>query len=251
MFTHYFPETRSNHLWTFLLELLVDENKSDITCWEDKTGTFLIRNPARLAALWGERRNRNNMTYEKLSRSLRHYYEKRILRKVPKRKYTYKFNCREILKTYNQNLFRNPGSTGRNVIKNNTLTVHRSHRTWPDEQLVSKHTSPTPSCQPVNTKQSPALDTSVTWQHSPPTVSYTQEAISRVEQGVDELLETLTSLLGHSTTEHSSQSLYIPPHQPAFRKQSLASQSSDCGSDMNLFDEFMEGITIGSFQYFD
>ena len=61
---------------------------------------FRIRDPTKLAEMWGEKRNRTNMTYEKLSRSLRHYYEKKILRKVPKRKYTYKFNSREILKSY-------------------------------------------------------------------------------------------------------------------------------------------------------
>lgn len=84
----------------FLFDILLDSNKSNVATWEDQKGMFRIRDPTRLAEMWGEKRNRTNMTYEKLSRSLRHYYEKKILRKVPKRKYTYKFNSREILKSY-------------------------------------------------------------------------------------------------------------------------------------------------------
>lgn len=84
----------------FLFDILLDSNKSNIATWEDQKGMFRIRDPTKLADMWGEKRNRTNMTYEKLSRSLRHYYEKKILRKVPKRKYTYKFNSREILKSY-------------------------------------------------------------------------------------------------------------------------------------------------------
>lgn len=78
----------------------MNDNKSNVAVWEDQKGMFRIKDPAKLAEMWGEKRNRTNMTYEKLSRSLRHYYEKKILRKVPKRKYTYKFNSREILKSY-------------------------------------------------------------------------------------------------------------------------------------------------------
>lgn len=88
------------HLWEFLLELLTDAAYASVVSWENEEGTFCIKNPTELASIWGHRRKRQNMTYEKLSRSLRHYYDKKILRKVPKRKYTYKFNCREILKTY-------------------------------------------------------------------------------------------------------------------------------------------------------
>lgn len=84
----------------FLFDILMDTNKANVATWEDQKGMFRIRDPTRLAEMWGEKRNRTNMTYEKLSRSLRHYYEKKILRKVPKRKYTYKFNSREILKSY-------------------------------------------------------------------------------------------------------------------------------------------------------
>ncbi|VDO09094.1 unnamed protein product [Brugia timori] len=49
-----------------------------------------------MAQLWGERKNNQKMTYEKLSRAMRTYYEKRILVPVPKtglypKKLVYKF----------------------------------------------------------------------------------------------------------------------------------------------------------------
>jgi GA-binding protein transcription factor alpha len=49
--------------------------------------------------MWGERKNRPNMNYEKLSRAIRHYKGGNILSKVPKKRFTYRFVCdlREII----------------------------------------------------------------------------------------------------------------------------------------------------------
>lgn len=107
-----FTDTTHCHLWMFLFDILMKESKSHVAVWEDQKGMFRIKAPAKLAEMWGEKRNRTNMTYEKLSRSLRHYYEKKILRKVPKRKYTYKFNSKEILKSYEVQPFYRRNSTG-------------------------------------------------------------------------------------------------------------------------------------------
>ena len=100
---------------------------------------FRIKDPAKLAEMWGEKRNRTNMTYEKLSRSLRHYYEKKILRKVPKRKYTYKFHCREILKSYEVQPFYRRNSTGASHRKNMASSSGQSSPFTPVTPSPSYH----------------------------------------------------------------------------------------------------------------
>lgn len=50
-----------------------------------------------VATRWGRRKNKPNMNYDKLSRALRYYYEKKILTKVPGKRYTYKFNFKQIV----------------------------------------------------------------------------------------------------------------------------------------------------------
>ena len=58
-------------LWQFLLELLLEESNSAIITWEDAEGQFRILDPDEIARLWGKRKNRPNMNYDKLSRALR------------------------------------------------------------------------------------------------------------------------------------------------------------------------------------
>lgn len=71
------PFAKSNsgsiHLWHFIRELL-DQPKEYAHCvrWVDrKEGTFKIESSHVLAKYWGQRKNRNAMNYDKLSRSLR------------------------------------------------------------------------------------------------------------------------------------------------------------------------------------
>ena len=47
-----------------------------------RSGIFRIEDSARVARLWGERKNRPAMNYDKLSRSIRQYYKKGIIRKT-------------------------------------------------------------------------------------------------------------------------------------------------------------------------
>ncbi|XP_078399290.1 ETS domain-containing protein Elk-1-like [Cetorhinus maximus] len=77
-------------LWQFLRQLL-DENKSDLICWTSKDGEFKLRNAEEVARLWGMRKNKTNMNYDKLSRALRYYYDKNIIKKVNGQKFVYKF----------------------------------------------------------------------------------------------------------------------------------------------------------------
>jgi len=76
--------TRHTQLWQFLLELLCcsvdDEDR--VVVWDGGHGEFRIVRPERLARLWGARKHRPNMTYDKLSRALRYYYDRNIIAKV-------------------------------------------------------------------------------------------------------------------------------------------------------------------------
>ncbi|TNN26865.1 Transcription factor ETV6 [Liparis tanakae] len=47
--------------------------------------------PNGLARLWGNHKNRTNMTYEKMSRALRHYYKLNIIRKEPGQRLLFRY----------------------------------------------------------------------------------------------------------------------------------------------------------------
>ncbi|RVE70591.1 hypothetical protein OJAV_G00066110 [Oryzias javanicus] len=69
-------------LWDYVYQLLCDERYRDYIRWEDE-GSLIFRvvDPNGLARLWGNHKNRENMTYEKMSRALRHYYKLNIIKK--------------------------------------------------------------------------------------------------------------------------------------------------------------------------
>jgi len=77
-------------LWQFLLELLSDESALDCISWAGNNGEFQMSDPDEVARLWGVRKNKPKMNYEKLSRALRYYYDKQIIVKTPD-KFVYKF----------------------------------------------------------------------------------------------------------------------------------------------------------------
>uniref|UniRef100_A0A7I5E9P8 DNA-binding protein D-ETS-4 n=1 Tax=Haemonchus contortus TaxID=6289 RepID=A0A7I5E9P8_HAECO len=83
------------HLWHFIRELLDHPNKQYGSCvrWVDRDeGTFKIESSHHLARFWGQRKNRAQMNYDKLSRSLRQYYKKGIIQKPEKKqRLVYKF----------------------------------------------------------------------------------------------------------------------------------------------------------------
>ncbi|KAJ8016720.1 hypothetical protein DPEC_G00010260 [Dallia pectoralis] len=71
------------HLWQFLRELLLKpHNYGRCIRWLNKDkGIFKIEDSTHVARLWGIRKNRPAMNYDKLSRSIRQYYKKGIIRK--------------------------------------------------------------------------------------------------------------------------------------------------------------------------
>ena len=80
-------------LWQFLLELLTDKNHRDVIHWVGDDGEFKLENPETVAQLWGLRKNKPNMNYEKLSRALRYYYDGDMICKVHGKRFVYKFVC--------------------------------------------------------------------------------------------------------------------------------------------------------------
>uniref|UniRef100_A0A8C6QNT0 ETS domain-containing protein n=1 Tax=Nannospalax galili TaxID=1026970 RepID=A0A8C6QNT0_NANGA len=87
------PGSRQIQLWHFILELLQKEEFRHVIAWQQgEYGEFVIKDPDEVARLWGRRKCKPQMNYDKLSRALRYYYNKRILHKTKGKRFTYKFN---------------------------------------------------------------------------------------------------------------------------------------------------------------
>jgi len=69
-------------LWQFLLELLTDHQYSEIIEWMTLDGEFKLNSAETVAQMWGQRKNKPTMNYEKLSRALRYYYDNDMITKV-------------------------------------------------------------------------------------------------------------------------------------------------------------------------
>ncbi|KAM5324954.1 transcription factor ETV7 isoform 2-T2 [Glossophaga mutica] len=79
-------------LWDYVYQLLSDTRYESYIRWEDKNAKiFRVVDPNGLARLWGNHKNRVNMTYEKMSRALRHYYKLNIIKKEPGQKLLFRF----------------------------------------------------------------------------------------------------------------------------------------------------------------
>lgn len=80
-------------LWQFLLELLTDKDYRNEIQWVGTDGEFKLNQPEAVAQLWGARKNKPSMNYEKLSRALRYYYDGDMISKVHGKRFVYKFVC--------------------------------------------------------------------------------------------------------------------------------------------------------------
>ena len=92
------PGSGQIQLWQFILEKLADRSNEKMITWENKNGEFKIMEPDELARQWGERKTKPNMNYDKLSRALRYYYDRRLMLKVSGKRYAYRV-CFENLET--------------------------------------------------------------------------------------------------------------------------------------------------------
>lgn len=82
------------HLWQFLYGMLLQPTDySDLIEWTSNKESFEFRllEPEAIAMWWGYHKNKTNMSYDKLSRSLRYYYDKCIIRKMAGERYVYRF----------------------------------------------------------------------------------------------------------------------------------------------------------------
>ncbi|KAM3871725.1 LOW QUALITY PROTEIN: transcription factor ETV7 [Diretmus argenteus] len=79
-------------LWDYVYQLLCDQRYQPYIRWEDQESlVFRVVDPNGLARLWGNHKNRDNMTYEKMSRALRHYYKLNIIKKERGQKLLFRF----------------------------------------------------------------------------------------------------------------------------------------------------------------
>ncbi|XP_008316133.1 transcription factor ETV7 isoform X1 [Cynoglossus semilaevis] len=84
------PESKL--LWDYVYQLLCDQRYRDYIRWEDQDSlVFRVVDPNGLAKLWGRHKNRKHMTYEKMSRALRHYYKLNIIKKEQGQKLLFRF----------------------------------------------------------------------------------------------------------------------------------------------------------------
>jgi hypothetical protein len=119
----------STQLWQFLLNLLENPIHQCIIEWTKKSALeFKLLDPEEVARLWGQQKNRPSMNYDKLSRSLRYYYEKGIMCKVAGERYVYRFtNIEEVNKSF-PFLFNENKSQIQNCEQKSTLKVKTIHQ---------------------------------------------------------------------------------------------------------------------------
>ncbi|PIC23078.1 hypothetical protein B9Z55_016899 [Caenorhabditis nigoni] len=78
-------------LLAFLRDLLDDVNQ-DVAVWTDKPNSiFKLVKPHRVAIMWGAETGNPSMTYDKMSRGLRYFYQNGTLRKIPGKDSRYQF----------------------------------------------------------------------------------------------------------------------------------------------------------------
>ncbi|KAK7099176.1 uncharacterized protein [Littorina saxatilis] len=90
---------KKNLLWKFLLWVL--DHQPDLAQWTDmRKGVFKFVDTARISTQWGQRKHKRDMTFEKLSRGIRHYYKRGLMERLSNTRLVYKFNWEKVPKRY-------------------------------------------------------------------------------------------------------------------------------------------------------
>lgn len=134
----YIPESGHIQLWQFLIQLLCEPFNEDCIRWEGTNGSFTIVNQNELARRWGERKRRKHMTYEKLSRAIRYYYDKNYVKKIHGKKATYVFNFDELFKAQSR------PSQQKSKESQDSIDMGRSIKIHPYQESSSSSASSTP-----------------------------------------------------------------------------------------------------------
>ncbi|THD25914.1 ETS domain-containing protein Elk-1 [Fasciola hepatica] len=136
-------------LWQFLLELLLSNRYRKLIRWTNKKGEFILLQAEAVAKLWGLYKDRNHrMNYDKLSRALRYYYEKNIIRKVHGHKFVYQFmGLRNLIKicqeTSNNPIPSRPSLDP--VLTDCTQTAMKQNAEWDSPARTTLHLDSPPS----------------------------------------------------------------------------------------------------------
>ncbi|CAH8832015.1 unnamed protein product [Trichobilharzia szidati] len=124
-------------LWQFLLEELHDPEAYDFISWTGYNNEFKLKEPNQVAQRWGARKNKPKMNYEKLSRGLRYYYDKKIIEKVSGKRYVYRFtrNLNDLIKNqFNGSMLLCSSSNDvQNMSQLNTTVYTNSKTSWKSE----------------------------------------------------------------------------------------------------------------------
>ena len=83
------------------MELLQDDQYANVITWVGSNWEFKLLDPETVSMLWGIRKRKPSMNYDKLSRAIRYYYDKKIIHKVHGKRYQYRFNYETISKFLN------------------------------------------------------------------------------------------------------------------------------------------------------
>ncbi|XP_066528565.1 transcription factor ETV7 isoform X2 [Hoplias malabaricus] len=131
-------------LWDYVYHLLLDPRYESFIRWEDQDSlVFRVVDPNGLARLWGNHKNRANMTYEKMSRALRHYYKLNIIKKESGQRLLFRFlkTPEEIIQARSDRseFAESPDSSASPVFKDESLEVSPS--STPESQSPESHHS--------------------------------------------------------------------------------------------------------------
>lgn len=79
-------------LWKFLLEELRKPNGNHVQWVDEREGLFRFVDTTEVSKLWGQKKNKDDMNFEKLSRGIRHYYKEGLMARQEGTRLIYRFN---------------------------------------------------------------------------------------------------------------------------------------------------------------
>lgn len=87
-------------LWKFLLAELSAPNAGYIKWVNKDEGTFRFMDTVEVSRRWGQKKQKTDMNFEKLSRGIRHYYKNKFMTRIDGVRLVYKFNWSKIPKEW-------------------------------------------------------------------------------------------------------------------------------------------------------